>query len=501
VNATRRERTILASIVAVGAIARIAYAYGATGMFYPDDLFQSLEPAHGVVYGTGIRFWEFEAGARPWTVPGVYAALFAALKLVGLTAAPAYTLAARLLDAAIAATWPYFAYRITRALDTRAAGAFGALFTATWFLFVLLAPRAFSHTFSVTFALWALARAAEEREDAPSRRSVLATGALLGLAYAFRYQEGLVALGLALYLVLRRRWRDVPLLAAGALVPALAVGALDWVTWGAPFHSLVAYFKENVGADRASSFGRMPWHFFATRAAALIGWGGLLIGVLPFASRRVLVFVATVGGTVLVIHSAVPHKEVRFVLTALVLFLCALGSGAAGALARLEKAQIAPLVRAVVAGGIVLLWVGASLDSAGSLTFARLSMYRGFPETNASPWTYRRDVDRAMMRVGSREDLCAVAILPFGRHAGSGRLATTGGYTHLNRAVPIVVGPPDDRLAPLVNYVISCVGPDGEDVVPQGLDPIASEGSCRIYRRPVPFACGSAEPFAYSWRW
>lgn len=500
-NETARERAIVASIVALGAIARVAYAFGATGMFYPDDVFQTLEPAHGVVYGSGIRFWEFEAGARPWTVPGVYAALFAALKLVGATAAPAYTLAARLLDAAIASTWTYFAYRITRALDTRAAGALAAFFTATWFLFVLLAPRAFSHTFSVTFALWALARAAEERDTAPSRPSLLATGALLGLAYAFRYQEGLVALGLAIYLALRRRGREVPWLAAGALVPALAVGALDWITWGAPFHSLVAYFKENVGADRASSFGRMPWHFFATRAAALIGWGGLLIGGLPFASRRALLFVVTVGGTVLAIHSAVPHKEVRFVLSALVLFFCALGSGAAGLLVRLEKARIAPLVRSVVAGGIALLWAGGSLDSAASLTFARLSMYRGFPETNASPWTFRRDLDRAMMRVGARDDLCAVAILPFGRHAGSGRLATTGGYTYLNRAVPIVVGPPDERLAPLVNYVISCRGPDGDEVVPQGLDPVASESSCRIYRRPDPFACGSAEPFAYSWRW
>jgi hypothetical protein len=203
----------------------------------------------------------------------------------------------------------------------------------------------------------------------------------------------------------------------------------------------------------------------------------------------------------LVVHSVIPHKQVRFVLLALIVLVCVMGSGVAGLARRLGRTPGGSLARTTIVFACFASWAYASLESVKSLSFARLGLYAGFPEANENPWTFRRDLNLAMMRVGARDDLCALAILPFGRNVGGSRLATTGGYTYLNRAVPMVIGQPSEELTPLVNYVVTCAGSDGDSIVPRGLEHVEAVGACAVYRRQEQFSCGSLESFARSWRW
>jgi hypothetical protein len=502
---SRRHLAALVGVLLLGAALRFGYAWGADGLFHADDIHQSLEPAHGVVYGTGLRFPEFDRGARPWTVPGVYVALLWLLELLGVTRPEGYTLAARLLDAAIAATWPWLAYRLARACHSPRAGLAAAWLTATWYLLVLLAPRALSHTFSTTFALWATARAAESlAAPALARRHQIVTGVLLGLAFAFRYQEGLVAAGVALFLAVEGRPRALVYLAAGALGPVLGVAALDWATWGAPFHSLFAYVDTNLFQGYAVFFGRMPWHFYLGRLAVLLGAGAAVLIALPWAGRRALVLLATVAGPVLLVHSLIGHKEVRFVLTAIVILLVAAGCGAAGVLT--HGVHRGGAVRTATVALVTLLLGGFAAASAlrgATLTFADLGIYERLPEGRASPWSFRRDCNRALARVGRRHDLCGVAVFPFGPAEGAHRLGSTGGYTYLNRAVPLVVGRPPPRVRPFVNYVVSCPGADAPAPRFDDLEVAEQVGVCTVYRRREAVACPPAAlaPFAREWRW
>jgi phosphatidylinositol glycan class B len=497
---SRRQWLLLGVILLVGVAVRLAYAWGADGTFHPDDIHQSLEPAHGLVYGTGLRFWEFEAGARPWTVPGVFVLLLGLLKLLGVTSPEGYTLVARLVAALVTATWPWLCFRLGRALHSPRAGLAAAWLCATWYVLVLLAPRAFGHTFSVTFALWACARVAEcppappgppALIDAAIRRHHLVTGLLLGLAFAFRYQEGLVAAGLALYLVATRRARAVVWLAVGTAVPALAVGLLDWATWGLPFHSLFAYLHTNVGQDVASVFGRMPWHFYCVRLLVLLGPAAALLLFLPLARRPALLLAATVAGLVLVAHSVIGHKELRFVLVAVLLLFTAAACGVAEALERLARVASARGV-AVLAATLLVAWGAASAQRASAVTFADFGLYAGLPEERASPWAFRRDCNRALARVGRRPDLCAVAVFPFGEAAGGHRIGSTGGYTYLNRGVPLVVGRPSPAAFPLVNYVIACPGVDTPARGFGDLQVAEQVGECTVYRRPGATECDPA---------
>ena len=36
------------------------------GIYWPDEIHQSLEPAHRLVFGYGLIAWEFSDGARNW---------------------------------------------------------------------------------------------------------------------------------------------------------------------------------------------------------------------------------------------------------------------------------------------------------------------------------------------------------------------------------------------------------------------------------------------------
>lgn len=467
----------LALLVSLGAVLRLSYAVWAQGMFHPDEIYQSLEPAHGVLYGTGIRSWEFLVGARPWTTPGVCLLLLGGLRILGITAPETTLLVTRLFAAAVAATWPWFCYRVAKALRSHQAGLVAAGASALWYFLILLAPRAFNHTFSVTFALWALARILESK-TAPSSRPLLATGALLGLAFAFRYQEGLVLLGAVLFLIGDGRARQVPRVLIGAAVPALGVGLLDGLTWGLPFHSLFAYFQANVLEGAAGRFGVMPGWFYVWYVVAALGLGAAFLLLLPLAGRRALRLVLTVAGTTLVAHSLTDNKQLRFVLPAMLVLMAAMACGVDAILRRIPDR-----FRGAALAGTLGLWALASAHTAHRLTFEDLGIFRGQPEAAASPWDFRRDLNRALARLGRREDLCGLVIYPFGEAAGQARQATTGGYTTLHRAVPMTMGPLTREAAAFTNYALACPDTRGRLVELPGFVPVGVVGTCQVSRR------------------
>lgn len=486
----------LALLLGLGALLRLSYAAWAEGMFHPDEIYQSLEPAHGVVYGTGVRTWEFVIGARPWTTPGVYVLLLAGLEALGITRPEHYLLVSRLSNAAVATTWPWFCYRMAKALRSHQAGLVAAGLAAGWYFLILLAPRALNHTFSVTFVLWALARILEDHA-APSRRAYLGTGALLGLAFAFRYQEGLILLGVVLFLLIQRRARSLPMILAGAAIPTLAVGLLDGATWGEPFHSLFAYFQANVLEGAAARFGSMPGWFYAWYAVAALGLGAVFIVALPWAGRRSLVLVLTVAGTTLVAHSLTDNKQLRFVLPAILVLMVAMACAIDTIQRRFPERR-----RGLVLWAALGVWALASAHTASGLTFEDLGIFAGQPEAAASPWDFRRDLNRALTRLGRREDLCGLVVYPFGGAAGPAHQVTTGGYTTFHRAVPMTMGPLTPETAAFTNYAVACPDTRGRLIELPGFAPVGVVGKCQVSRRQDLRCDGSAaQAFMGGRRW
>src|SRR5690349_7416820 len=92
---------LLAAVLAAGAALRVHQALTDDGMHWPDEIYQSLEPAHRAVYGYGLRAWEMVEGARHWALPGLVAVVLWLSELLHLTAPREYLTVVRLIFCAV----------------------------------------------------------------------------------------------------------------------------------------------------------------------------------------------------------------------------------------------------------------------------------------------------------------------------------------------------------------------------------------------------------------
>ena len=64
-----------AAVFAVAFAARLLPVFVFPGINHPDEVFQTVEQAHRLVFGDGLVPWEFVYGTRSWVLPGTLAGL------------------------------------------------------------------------------------------------------------------------------------------------------------------------------------------------------------------------------------------------------------------------------------------------------------------------------------------------------------------------------------------------------------------------------------------
>jgi hypothetical protein len=342
---------VLALVPAVAAV-------GVLGRLHPDEVYQFLEPAFARVHGYGLLAWEWKSGLRNWAVPLVLAAILRVGTWLGLTDP---WVARGLLALPV---WALQAWGLVSGarLGRRRAGALGGWVTvlAVAFLplYVVVAGRTLGEALSAALLLVA-AEALSRQENV--RRSGVLGGAALGLAFVVRYGS-LPAVAAALaWVAVRRRWALLGWAVVGLGVVLLGLGALDWASWGTPWHSVRAWFAFNVGSSGAArTFGAEPpgyyWPFLWTQVPKWV-WPALVLGVLWLRPR--LGVAGAMAGLMLVALLQTAHKEERFLYPVVVL-LVAEAAPALGAL--LERLRTG-WQRVVVAAGVLGLTVLAEPPS------------------------------------------------------------------------------------------------------------------------------------------
>lgn len=424
-------RVLLGTALVVGAGVRLFAACSDDGIYWPDETYQSLEPAHRAVFGYGLVPWEFVEGARHWATPGLVAALLFVAKLFGFGAAAQYVTFVKIVFALIAAS----AIGATWWLTRRAGG--NALFAgAAAVAFALGGPmlyfghRAMSENLSAACAVWGFALLLPKN----SSRAMLTAGAsLLGLGVLFRLQGGLfAALALAM-LGARREWRSAGFVAVTLVVWAGLFGFVDHLAWadapgakfGGWFHSAFKYVQFNLVEGRAAGWGTSDNAYYLRTL-----WSSLGLVMIPLALGLAVSFVAApwIAVTVVVfaaLHSFVPHKELRFVVPMLPLWCAAAAVG----LQRISNFK----------GGVALALLLAVLAvpsavHAKSFTFGELGAYVETEKANMSAWDDYGPVNRLLEKAGRRDDLCGIFV-------GVAAPAWQGGYTYLHKNVPLYWDP------------------------------------------------------------
>jgi GPI mannosyltransferase 3 len=408
-------------------------------LHFPDEVFQTAEQAHRLVYGNGIRPWEFDYGARSWLLPGAIAGLMEIARLAG--DGPDFYLPLIAVSLAALALAPVVCCFLWCRRFFGIAGALvGGLAVAVTPDLVYLGARTLTEVVAahvLVIALYLLDTAA-----APAFRRLAVAGALLGLAFALRFHLG-PAIGLAvLWSVARAPRQRLAPIALGAAVALVPVALLDTLTLGYPFASIVRNTVYNVFYGVSDFFGTSPWYFYGGVMFWL--WRGGIFVFLAFAALgfRRLPMLAAVAAAIVATHLPIGHKEYRFIYPALVLLAILAGTGLARAAAWIEerlrrwrgwdrgthRVGLAAIAVALAGG-----WSALCAEVAALPPFARV-------------WGLSHNYLSAAALVADSPQTCGIALYGL-------NWIDAGGYTHFHRAVPMYwPGTPADLRAAVPGF-------------------------------------------------
>lgn len=413
----------LACLIAVAVWLRLVPVLVVPSMNWGDEVFQTLEPAHRLVFGYGLVAWEFQLGMRSWLLPGFLAGLMEATRPFG--DAPQDYLGAIALALGLLACAPLLcAFAWSRRQFGLIAGCVAAAAVAVAPELVYFGARTLNDVVAahvLVVACWLVAPG--PTYPTVSRRRIAAAGLLLGLVCLLRLQLAPAAAVIALWPP-AEGWRlRLPALVGGGLA-ALVLGAgLDWVTLGYPFASVWRNLYDNIYLGVSSGFSVEPWYFYlAGELGVWLAAAPLVLVPVSLGARR-MPMLATAAAVIVAVDSLIPHKEYRFIYPAAVLLMVLAAIGLAelawSAAERLSRRGIhrraAAAMCAVAAAGA---WAVVAYGASASGVLAPLRQ-RAHDELTAMSFV------RGLPR------LCGVGL--YGEEAW----VRYGGYTRLHRPVPM----------------------------------------------------------------
>ena len=316
VSPDERPWKFLLPVLALAFVARAAIALSGDFVLHPDEIMQYLEPAHRLVFGSGVTYWEYFYGARSWLVPGLVAGVLKLFDLVGLGQPFWYVGGVKLVFCAISLLIPAGMYFFARWHFGETAARVALLMGAFWYELVGFAHKPMTEFVATALLVSLLALCVRPMSD--RLRVVLAVGVLAVLVAAIRVQYAPLALiVLGLFFLCTEKKMQLVLAAAAAFV---AIGIFDAITWdGSLFHSYVVNIRVNLALGDLRAGESPAWQFLYWLLIANMGLVALCVLALP--DLRRYGFLVTLIALTLLIHSTQSHKEYRFIFVIIPLWL------------------------------------------------------------------------------------------------------------------------------------------------------------------------------------
>ena len=312
-----RPWKFLLPVLALAFVARAAVALSGDFVLHPDEVMQYLEPAHRLVFGNGITYWEYFYGARSWLVPGLVAGVLKLFDIVGLGQPAWYIGGVKLVFGAISLLIPAGMYFFARWHFGETAARVALLMGAFWYELVGFAHKPMTEFVATALLVSLLALCVR---PAPDRLRVVLTAAVLAvLVAAIRVQYApLALLVLGLFFLRTKKKMQLVLAAATGFV---AVGIFDAITWdGGLFHSYVVNIRVNLALGDLRAGESPAWQFLYWLLIANMGLVALCVLAVLQDLRRYGLLLALIALTLL-IHSTQSHKEYRFIFVVIPLWL------------------------------------------------------------------------------------------------------------------------------------------------------------------------------------
>ncbi|KAF9802934.1 hypothetical protein SFRURICE_015531 [Spodoptera frugiperda] len=314
-------------VVSVILFVRLLSVFLVQTWYVPDEYWQTLEVAHKQVFGYGALTWEWQQGIRSYLYPSVVAGLYTLLKYTGLDYPEALILLPRILQAIISTAADYSFYKWT---GNRKWALF--LILTSWFWFYT-SGRTLLQTLETSLVAIALSefpfkggKLGHYEQESPKwiwlavlcvflRPTSAPLWAVLGAYNLLTTNQSRLKL-------IVRTYVPIALVCGGALV------ALDSYYYGRLIVTPWEFFRFNVLHDIASFYGQHPWHWYLTQGIpAVLGvnvipvlWATVQILRRP-KENKIGSLLLTAVALYVAVYSFIPHKEFRFVLPLLPIFL------------------------------------------------------------------------------------------------------------------------------------------------------------------------------------
>jgi hypothetical protein len=404
----RRDGVLIALLIVAIAL-RVVLALRGHPFRHTDEVFQSLEQAHRIVFGYGIPVWEFQRHTR-WmglplllTLPQYLAAW--------LGQGPAFYVAVTRIGFGLLSVLPVpLLYLALLRRTTPLIAALACLFALFWYENLDFATSTLSDAVSAPLlcmtALLPLAF---------TRRGALWAAAFTGLAAITLVQR--IQLAPALVVIVGAALafasvRERHLIVRAAALWMVALSVLDVLAGQYPFEHTVENVRANLIEGVAARYGVLPWFYFPLSIA--VHWQAALLVPVPllFPTWRSHWRLSLPALVLLVALSWVGHKEYRFYFPATMLITAAMGFAIVDAARWLQR------------------WRGAVPALAVLAPVAATALV--LPQVTTTLRLQEANIATAEEIVGQWPQTCGVAnTLPHD-------IFVSGGYTYLHRKVPFV---------------------------------------------------------------
>ena len=187
-----RPWKFLLPVLALAFVARAAIALSGDFVLHPDEVMQYLEPAHRLVFGNGVTYWEYFYGARSWLVPGLVAGVLKLFDIVGLGQPFWYVGGVKLVFCAISLLIPAGMYFFARWHFGETVARVSLLMGAFWYELVGFAHKPMTEFVATALLMSLLALCVRPASD--KLRMVLTAALLAVLVAAIRVQYAPLAL-------------------------------------------------------------------------------------------------------------------------------------------------------------------------------------------------------------------------------------------------------------------------------------------------------------------
>jgi GPI mannosyltransferase 3 len=421
------------AVFAVAFAARLLPVFAFPGINHPDEVFQTMEQAHRLVFGNGLVPWEFVYGTRSWVLPGALAGLMMIASQFCHGPSCYMPIIGSAL-AALGAASALCAFLWGRRFFGTAGGVIAGIFAAIWIDAVYFGPRTLSDSVAAHVLVIGLYANTPSQPEATTWRRAAVAGALLSLAASLRIQlSPAIALAGLSGMFTTLRYQRLAFLGSGLSI-GLLFGAVDRFTWSYPFEALWRNVTANLYYGVQAKFGIFPWYWYFS--AILEYWTGLagvmlalcLIGALwlpqPFIAALLIA----------VTYSLFGHKELRFIYPAVLLAVVVSGIGLAQLVAWISEA--------LRDGGWGRRWaiIAPSAMALAVVVLTQLAFANG-SEPYRRLWTRGRDMILASRYVARLGGVCGIGVVDHD-------WAVTGGYAAFHHAVPLYWATPLGPLDP-----------------------------------------------------